>query len=324
MLRYAPSDIEALDIHSKACEGLGDTRSAAESLRSLLVILTARGKFVEAATVIGRLFALVPDSKAAREYFNALSHAQIDLNDVRAIFEHLRVTSPDVHQALQSLALGEIGGALFAVRSLGHLLPDTALPINVPASVGRVVTARLIVSWIDKNNGNAVQGLRVGMSQISVEQRELVSAALHDHTGDASYLRLMTRPSLAGPTVVDASNVAWHGQEMLSSPKPRMGQIVAVRKALRERGYFPIILVGDANLPFVVDEPAIARKMVADHEITLVPSGTDADEYILREAQRLGAPVVTNDYMTEWDPSQNVRKLQYSIAHNTGAASIYS
>jgi hypothetical protein len=45
-----------------------------------------------------------------------------------------------------------------------------------------------------------------------------------------------------------------------------------------------------------------------------VPSGTDADEYIVREARRLRAAVVTNDYMADWDMDGDVEKLQYSIS----------
>jgi hypothetical protein len=62
--------------------------------------------------------------------------------------------------------------------------------------------------------------------------------------------------------------------------------------------------------------------MVDEEQIHLVLGGSDADEQILREAQRLQAPVVTNDYMTDWDPDQNITKIQYSFTSD-GKPTIY-
>ena len=186
------------------------------------------------------------------------------------------------------------------------------------------MTGRLAASWIDRNEAATVAGMRTAVAAADESTLTRLAAALEAATeGDGSYFRLLTRRTLAGPAVVDASNAAWSGQEMIASPKPRLGQVTALRHALREKGYFPILLIADANFPFVVDDPTAARKMVADGHVTLATGGTDADVLILQEAKRLNAPVVSNDYMTEWDPGQDVPKLQYTIAPTSGVVTIY-
>ena len=86
---------------------------------------------------------------------------------------------------------------------------------------------------------------------------------------------------------------------------------------------FPVILYADAPLPYTVDDPAALRAMLGRGEIALVDSGVDADEVLLREAKRWSAPLVTNDYMTDWDPENEVTKIQYTISL-TGEAHLLS
>jgi hypothetical protein len=140
--------------------------------------------------------------------------------------------------------------------------------------------------------------------------------------GDPVYGRVLAPKFSRGPVVVDVSNVAWHGQEMLAQQQPRFEYILAIRRTLRDRGYFPVVLIADANLPYVINDSSTVRKMVDEEQIHLVLGGSDADEQILREAQRLQAPVVTNDYMTDWDPDQNITKIQYSFTSD-GKPTIY-
>jgi hypothetical protein len=324
VLRHAPENEIALDIHARALEAGGDAKSAIADLRALLHFQIGHAEHTEGATTLARLFAISPDTKAARDYFTALASSNADMDAIKELFDKLRGTQSDIHKSLSEAAHGDIAAALFAERPKSRTSPDDPLPITVPVAVGRVATGRLIVAWINRNQIEAVQAVRSAISSASDADKATVAAAVAAASdGDTTYYRLLARSVLAGPVVVDASNVAWHGQEMIAAPKPRMSQVLAVRKALRARGNFPIMMVADANLPFVVDDTALARRMVADGEISLVTSGTDADEYILREAKRLRIPAVTNDYMADWDPDQQVAKLQYSIAQNDGRATIY-
>ncbi len=58
--------------------------------------------------------------------------------------------------------------------------------------------------------------------------------------GDESYGRLLSRRALTGAAIIDASNVAHYERELMPSARPLLGDIIAaVRRALRERGYFP-------------------------------------------------------------------------------------
>ena len=75
---------------------------------------------------------------------------------------------------------------------------------------------------------------------------------------------------------------------------------------MRVRGYFPVALYADANLPYFIDEPAPLRTMRDGRELTLVDAGTVADEVLLRTAKHLQAPLVTNDKMEDWDPDGEV------------------
>jgi hypothetical protein len=324
VLRLSPANCAALEIHALASHAAGDNRAASTSWKSLLSLQVAHAAFTDAADTLIRVFTIAPDPKAAREYFTALGHHGTDIESVRERLDHLRGTQPDTYHALRETAQGELQAVLFTERARQRTGADDPLPVTLPGVAGRVVTARLIVGWIDQNRQTEVDALRKAVKDLPADQVSLIAEAVNAITeNDGSYVALIKRPVLAGPAIMDASNVAWHGQEMIAAPKPRMSQILTVRRSMRYRGHYPSLLIADANLPYVVDDTALARQMVADGQIILVTSGTDADEYILREARRLHAPIVTNDYMAEYDPTQEVLKLQYSIAHATGRASIY-
>ena len=74
------------------------------------------------------------------------------------------------------------------------------------------------------------------------------------------------------------------------------------------------MIYADANLPYVIDDPAALRLMLGRREILLVDAGTVADEVLLRQAKYLTAPLVTNDKMDDWDPDGEVPKVRYTIS----------
>lgn len=92
--------------------------------------------------------------------------------------------------------------------------------------------------------------------------------------------------------IVDGSNVAY--LERSSNGDPKIGNIVAVRKALTSKGYDPIIVV-DANLRYEIDDQHQLEALLDRQEIRQAPADTDADYFVLELADRYDSQVVSND-----------------------------
>jgi hypothetical protein len=92
--------------------------------------------------------------------------------------------------------------------------------------------------------------------------------------------------------VVDGANVAFI--EVSSDGKPKVSYLVAVRRALKRRGYKPIIVV-DASLRHQVDDPQQLESLIDDQVIRQAPAGTDADYFILEIAEDEQGLVISND-----------------------------
>lgn len=98
---------------------------------------------------------------------------------------------------------------------------------------------------------------------------------------------------MAGKTiVVDGANVAW--SEQTSDRKPRVANIVAMRQALEEEGYDPIIII-DASLRYDVDDPDQLEGLIDGQHVRQSPAGTEADYFILMTAEQQKANIVSND-----------------------------
>ncbi|HEX5323517.1 MAG TPA: hypothetical protein VFW40_07005 [Capsulimonadaceae bacterium] len=328
VLRSAPDDPDALAIRARAEEGQGHTREAISDLRRLVPAQITRYDLAGAAQSLVQLLVLTPrpasETRLIRELYSGLARSPSELEKAREAFERARSSAPAVYSLLQDFAQDDLAKSLFGSKESGALGPDDPLPLPTTPLHGLILTARRLIAVIDRNDTALFEAARKAARNLTKEVLALIEEGLRSAGGgDASYFHVLVRPGLEGAVIVDASNVAWHGQEMIVGGKPRMAHLTALRSGLRERGRFPTLLIADANLPFVVDEPARVRQMVKDGELALAPSGTDADEYILREARRLGAPVVSNDYMADWDPEQTVAKVQYDISLVDGRATLY-
>ena len=202
----------------------------------------------------------------------------------------------------------------------GALGPDDPLPL--PGGW----TARRLRDAVNAGQVNAVAAAREALGalgQTDPGAHERIWAALAQVAAEDDSALVPLRRAPRGPAVVDGSNAAWFDQHSLVHPRARLSPILALRRALRLRGWFPVILYADAPLPYTVDDPETLRGMLGRGEIALVDSGVDADEVLLREAKRWSAPLVTNDYMTDWDPENEVTKIQYTISL-TGEAHLLS
>ncbi len=97
--------------------------------------------------------------------------------------------------------------------------------------------------------------------------------------------------------VVDGANVAY--VELSQEGKPRVSNLVAVNRALQEKGYEPVI-IADASLRHEVDDPQQLEALMKDQIIRQAPAGTDADYFILRIARKWEAPVISNDEFEQY------------------------
>ena len=277
--------------------GAADLRAATESL---FLLLTADPMSGLIATV-------------SKPYVQALKSAEnADLQELRSAYGRFAAAQPAVFKRLSRLideyVPADIARILTRPSTTG---PSEPLPLQMPTPM----TATDIVDAVDRSDEAVVDKLRVALSQLrsaSPDDYGRVISAIADVAGDESYLKPLIGKT-RGPAIVDASNVAWHDDERGMADRPRLHQVLKVRAAMRQRGYFPILLIGDAPLPYTVDDREACARMMTSGELTLSTTGTDADETILREAKRLGATVVSNDYMADWDPDNEVKKLRYVI-----------
>lgn len=92
--------------------------------------------------------------------------------------------------------------------------------------------------------------------------------------------------------VVDGANIAF--EEKSQSGDPKVSNLVAVIKVLREKGYKPIAII-DASLQYEIDDPQQLESMIEDQDVRQVPADTNADYFVLETAERYNAKIVSND-----------------------------
>ena len=321
VLRSAPDDPEALDIAARAQGAKGDMREAAALLRRRLAVTLSQNARTEAGEVLLRLLLLAP-SDSDRDLRAFLSGLRPDdapaVAQARTLLTRLRGAAPETHTAVAAaitrLAPPTLVEALMPPP--GRVGPDDPLPLGLPGHV----SARQLLRAVDMGHVDLVEGARAALGRLAHTDPtawDQVRQALERAAGsDASALVALLSTSGRGPAVVDGSNAAWFDQESLAAGRPRLRPLLGLRRALHARGYFPVLLFADAPLPYTIDEPEALRAMVAQGELTLVDSGVDADEVLLREAKHFRAPLITNDYMTDWDPNNEVPKIRFTLSFN--------
>jgi len=114
------------------------------------------------------------------------------------------------------------------------------------------------------------------------------------------------------PAVVDASNIT----NMSPQRKARLAYLEQIRRSAWEEGYFPVIIIADASLPYQIDQPDLLLEMVERGEIEMAPAGTSADALLIEEAQRLNATLITNDRMTDWPEAKKLEKRHAEMHNN--------
>lgn len=122
-----------------------------------------------------------------------------------------------------------------------------------------------------------------------------------------------------GLAVIDGSNMAHLGE----SKKARVKYLELVVDEARRQGYSPIVFV-DAYLRHEIDDQKKLEDLIRVGKVRQVPARTQADEFILQEAEHLDAVVVSNDlfkpYQGEFPwvvDSARFRRVTLSFDDNT-------
>jgi hypothetical protein len=97
--------------------------------------------------------------------------------------------------------------------------------------------------------------------------------------------------------LVDGANIAY--AEKTKNDKPKMSNIVAVCRTLREKGFKPLVIV-DASFRHQVDDPDQLEALLDDQELRQSPAGTEADYFLLETSAETGAMIVSNDTFTKF------------------------
>jgi hypothetical protein len=325
VLRAHAGDIDALEIKADALVKMDKPREAVPVLRSVVTGNLMRNAVQRAGSGLYKLMMISsrPDqeTKLVRDYLIALGQSTADMRENAEPVAALRIDNPVAFHLVKSLSPASVKQIAFPEQTTYP--PDAPLPLTLSSTTGVVITPRRLILAVDRNDWAIVELTQEALRQKDDDEKTKILLSITQAAdGDDAYARVLAPKFSRGAVIVDASNVAWHGQEVLTQPQPRLDYILAIRRSLRERGYFPVLLIADANLPYVINEPAAVRKLVEEDQIQLVISGSDADEQILRDAARLNAPIVSNDYMSDWDPHQKVLKIQYSFTPD-GRATIF-
>lgn len=319
VLRLDARNAAALDMAAQAHEARRQDALAAPFVRALLEQAVSEGRMADAADAWLRTLRLLPPAdgeKALRLLLRALRPDDASgVRQMRVVLSRLPSLAPQTYstvvEQITRLASPALAEALMPPP--GALALDDPLPLGLPLPL----SARALLSAVDSGDDLLVADAREAWARLAPgsDDAERVRIVLERAAGDdPSVLQPLLRAP-RGPVLVDASNVALHGQEMLARPRPRLRALQAMRRALLKRSWFPVFTIGDANLPHHIDEPDMLADLRARRIVRLVDAGTQADEALLREAKRLSAPLVTNDYMTDWDPQGAVTKIRYTFSH---------
>jgi len=319
VLKTDASDTDALDIAVRALEGKKDLRSAAVHARRLLGTYVSRSDAPAAAEALGRLLRLLPRPEGAeadaRLFLQSVSPTDgAAIEAGRLLLSRLRGADPYTFGWLANIISAQTALAPVLMPPPGALGPDDVLPLKLGPGV--TATARAVSAAVDRGDAfvDAVRAALLALGATDPQTHARVWAALEQAASDDPLRLVPVRRAPRGPALVDGSNVAWFDQESLVHGQPRLRHLRAIRRALWARGFFPVVLYADANLPYFIDEPAALRVLRDGRELLLVDAGTVADEVLLRMAKLLGAPLVTNDRMEDWDPEHEVTKMRYTIS----------
>lgn len=116
--------------------------------------------------------------------------------------------------------------------------------------------------------------------------------------------------------IIDASNLAHYGREKNS--KPKLKNILSAVNALERNGH-DFVIIADAPLRHEIDDKKNFNTLLDEEAIEEVPSGTDADHFILNLAEEENAKILSNDLFREFfDEFKDInsKRLPYSFKND--------
>lgn len=322
VLKADSENTDALQIAASALEASSEPRPALAFARRLLALQVQQPGNTAAADTLLCVFRLAASPADAepdvRAFLAALSVSDSEaVAAARLMLGRLRGVSPAAHGWLAEYLTARTTLAPVLMPPPEALGPDDPLPL--PIFLGRPVTARQIADAVDRAQPALIDAARAALSALGTADPDTsarIWAALEAAASDDPARLTALRRKPRGAAVVDGSNVAWFDQESLVHGQPRLRSLLSMRRTLWTRGFFPVLLYGDANLPYFIDDRPALLALRDRAALTLVDAGTTADEALLRVAKQMGAALITNDKMEDWDPEGEVRKVRYMVSMN--------
>ncbi|RBQ22715.1 hypothetical protein ALNOE001_15990 [Candidatus Methanobinarius endosymbioticus] len=114
--------------------------------------------------------------------------------------------------------------------------------------------------------------------------------------------------------VIDASNVAHSGKEGDSSPK--LQNILSAVKYLEDNEN-DCVIIADASLKHEIDDKEKYMHLVEEEAIEEVPSGNNADHFILQLAEEENAEILSNDFFKDFkDEFKDIQSKRLPFTFN--------
>ncbi|MBB6052133.1 NYN domain-containing protein [Armatimonas rosea] len=316
-------------VYAMALGSLGAT-DAPEQFRVATEAYLSAGRVLDAAETLLRAFPRPKPSTAERALLQrllALAERRGELEALGRSLARQRLTEPTGYRCLLT-ALETVGGRypnLLPSPSVTKLSPDEPVALPTASKRAASVTARQLVKAIDEGEVVLITRVRAGLQELRGTNPPLADA-LHNAVGALSEpaLTVLTAKRIR-PIVVDASNVARHVADPMAAfmnakkkPTGSAAQLLQVRDFLLRHGFFPVLLIADANLRHIVTEKARYDSLVERHIVRETLSGTSADELLLTEAHAHQAPLLTNDRLADWGKqAEGVERLGFTL-HSGG------
>ncbi len=313
-----------------ALYGLSQSTEGEEQDRLAVGAYLDAGLVSPAAEAFGRLLAhgnattLRPAEGVVLTRLLALAQKLGHTDEVQSVFDRLRVTAPAGFARLRkALAEGKKPGISLDAPAGGlptaQVGADEIVALPVAGKTASTVTPRLLAQAVDRGDENFITCARDGIQGLRESHPALADALLQAVVQIQPLAVVPLTNDLPRPVVVDASNVARFNPDPLagylpSPPPPSVGNLLALRDYLLKRGFFPVLLIADANLRYHVDNRAAYEALLERGIVQEVAGGTSADLALLTEARNHVAPLVSNDRMTTWgEQARRIERLGFDI-----------
>ena len=296
--------------------GLGQTTQAEEQYRFAMTALLDGGDVVSAAESLSRLLAegntvRKSDAEIAKR-LTGLAKRFGKEEAVRDIFTRLNLRSRTGWQRLQQI-LGSSAKewTLSVVSGDAEIAPDQV--VILPAYNAVPLTPRRIAKAVAAGEVALVGKVRQGIALLQEQDAPRADALLRAvATIHAPFIEPLLREG--GPVVVDASNVARFNPDPLSlTETTRLSHLLQMRDYLLRSGYFPVLMIADANLGYYVDDRSGYGKLLAEDVLREVPGNTSADDDIIAQARLQNAPVVSNDTFSDRADTGDLTLLAFHL-----------